>query len=194
MNTFNKITICLIVATFCLKISAQEFCFNGPYDSTYCSNIDSVKTLEFLVTLDLNHQIRTFLPDTLKRCKALKQVCLSFCALDSIPAVLFELTSIEFLLIGGNQLKYISKRIAELKNLNSLNFCGNQLDSLPDEFESLENLEFLSICGNPILHLPQILYKMKNLKTLHIEGCQIPIEEIVQFQRKRPEIRVFWKS
>ena len=60
--------------------------------------------------------------------------------LSSIPEQIGDLTALEYLYLGNNQLTTIPEQIGNLTALTSLDFCFNQLTTIPERIGNLTAL------------------------------------------------------
>ncbi len=81
----------------------------------------------------------------------LKQLWLSMnAALDRIPDAVFELVSLEVLILGATGITEIPPDIVRLRNLKTLGLANTCLRSLPDELGSLPQLTRVVLQSSPV--------------------------------------------
>ncbi len=113
--------------------------------------------------------------------------------LKCIPSFIYEISSLQKLVLQNLKLPYLPKSIGNLKNLVSLDvshnclvslpdsigrltllqrlFLGNnQLISLPESIGNLSNLEFMGLENNKLTSLSNSIFNMKSLKTIDLQG------------------------
>ena len=78
-------------------------------------------------------------------------------SLISIPTEIGQLTNLEDLNVGENQLTSIPKEIGQLTNLTRLHLGDNQLSTLPPELGFLTKLNSLFVNQNNITTIPQAI-------------------------------------
>lgn len=76
---------------------------------------------------------------------------LSYCALESIPAEVFELENLQILKLIGNKISTIPPEIERLKSLTHLYLYNNRIKHLDDDIiDHIKYLECFELAGNPI--------------------------------------------
>jgi internalin A len=91
----------------------------------------------------------------------------------SLPEGIGQLTSLNYLSLGGNRLTSLPPGLAQLGNLQVLLLDGNQLTVLPTELGQLTNLLTLDLAANQLTVLPAELGQLTNLLTLDLAGNQL---------------------
>ncbi|MBE8988468.1 COR domain-containing protein, partial [Nostoc sp. LEGE 12450] len=102
--------------------------------------------------------------------------------LSSLPPEIVQLTNLQTLNLGSNQLSSLPPEIVQLTNLQTLNLGSNQLSSLPPEIVQLTNLQTLNLGSNQLSSLPPEIVQLTNLQTLNLGSNQLSSlpPEIVQ--------------
>ncbi len=113
--------------------------------------------------------------------------------LKSIPNFIFEISSLQKLVLQNLKLPDLSQSIGNLKNLVQLDVSynclesvpdsigrltllkqlllgNNQLISLPESIGNLDNLVFMGLKNNKLISLPNSILNMKSLKNINIRG------------------------
>jgi Leucine-rich repeat (LRR) protein len=103
--------------------------------------------------------------------------------MSSMHMGIYKLKNIEYLFLGGNELKFLPIGICELKSLKKISlgdmtdekvgYVGNPITEIPEQISKLKNLSVLDLSGCPIDSLPDVLGEMENLNTLVIAGTNI---------------------
>jgi Leucine-rich repeat (LRR) protein len=83
--------------------------------------------------------------------------------------------SLEYLYLGGNQLKVLPVELGKLTRLKVLYLCDNQLTVLPKELAKLHQLESLSLHNNNLTALPIAIVKLKNLQAISVRDNPLVI-------------------
>lgn len=107
------------------------------------------------------------------------------------PEEIFEIPSLEVLLIGGFKRRYkspikeIPPQIKNLKNLRALEMVNCSLESLPPEFAELTQLDWLDLGGNFFTKIPAEVFALRELKMFNFAGnllTQLP-DELFDFPK-----------
>ena len=72
----------------------------------------------------------------------------------NLKSAIFELTVLEHLDLGGNNLTYLPSDFSKLKKLNTLIVCECQIETISYDICYLENLKILDIFNNETIVLP----------------------------------------
>ena len=88
----------------------------------------------------------------------------------AVPAEIGQLTSLEVLDLGGNQLTSVPAEIGQLTLLRELHLSGNQLTSLPAEIGHLTSLEELYLQRNQLTSVPAEIGQLTSLRELWLAG------------------------
>lgn len=105
-----------------------------------------------------------------RKIQRIKHVNLDGWGLKSIPAEIFELTTLKSLSLEFNHLKVIPDEISNLTSLTRLYLDYNLLESLPESIGKLLSLKSLCIKHNNISFLPDSLKNLKYLKQIYVMG------------------------
>ena len=134
-----------------------------------CAQIKDLKYSREGNVLNLSRKGLTEFPEEAFLNKDLKVLRLYGNSIDSIPDRIAELTQLEKLYMGRNDLKYIPAAIGELKNLKILSVQYNEIDSLPEELGNLTSLEQLLLNQNKLTSLPESFGNLKNLEIFQVK-------------------------
>uniref|UniRef100_A0A1A7XBW1 Leucine-rich repeat-containing protein 40 n=2 Tax=Iconisemion striatum TaxID=60296 RepID=A0A1A7XBW1_9TELE len=114
---------------------------------TDCSDIS--KLLQ-LTHIDLRNNQLSDLPPEMKNLTKLCSIILSYNRLKSFPEVLYEILSLETVLLGNNQVCVVDPgRLRKLACLTTLDLSNNDLLNIPPELGLCTSLRCLSLEGNP---------------------------------------------
>ncbi|MEA5624273.1 COR domain-containing protein, partial [Nostoc sp. UHCC 0251] len=91
----------------------------------------------------------------------------------SLPPEIVQLTNLQTLDLGSNQLSNLPSEIGQLTNLQTLHLYENQLSSLPPEIVQLTNLQFLNFHNNQLSSLPPEIVQLTNLPSLRLDNNQL---------------------
>ena len=134
--------------------------------------------------------------EKIRKGKEKGRVNISRLGLKSFPKELFEITNLQELFAGGNQLvdlpeefsqlqelkvlniqrcqfTFIPKVIFELKNLKSLDLSNNKIEVIPAEIEKLTNLNSLLLSKNRIEKLPKEIGNLSNISSIDLRRNKI---------------------
>ncbi|MEM9448103.1 MAG: COR domain-containing protein, partial [Cyanobacteria bacterium P01_E01_bin.6] len=98
-----------------------------------------------------------------------------------LPSEIGQLTSLQSLVLSGNQLSALPSEIGQLTSLQSLDLSGNQLSALPTEIGQLTSLQSLDLIANPLRTLPTEIGQLTSLQSLYLRDNPLedPPPEIV---------------
>ncbi len=120
-----------------------------------------------VTTIYLQSQGLTDLPSKLSVCTRLKKLVLDDNQFNTIPEVVYQLKSLEYLSIRGssnqvdwveneNPLEEVSSNIKALSALKVLDLSFNHIKRLPENLSELKNLEILSLDYNEINSIQEL--------------------------------------
>jgi Leucine-rich repeat (LRR) protein len=92
-----------------------------------------------------------------------------------LPASIGNLTALQSLGFGRNQITSVPPEIGNLTSLRALSLAYNQISFLPSTITNLVNLVTLDVSGNGLSSLPEQTGSLLNLETLYIEGNLITV-------------------
>jgi internalin A len=91
---------------------------------------------------------------------------------EELPDEVYELTSIEELHLGSNQIKNISKKIIRLNKLKIFRASNSDFEKFPLELMEVSSLTKIFIGSKNILELPEMLNHWDNLTYLNLGGSE----------------------
>ena len=91
---------------------------------------------------------------------------LSDLGLKILPPEIGQLSSLQILYVGRNQLATLPDSLGQLRSLQVLNLHRNQLATLPDSLGQLSSLQKLYLHDNQLATLPDRLGQLSSLQTL----------------------------
>ena len=104
-----------------------------------------------------------------------------------------ELTNLQDLSFGYNQLTSVPAEICHLPNLQYLSLDNNQLTSVPAEIGHLTNLQVLSLYDNELTSLPAEICNLTNLQKLFLEYNQLTsLPAKIEHQSKQRGTRIYF--
>lgn len=106
--------------------------------------------LQQLVHLDFRNNLLSSLPAELEALVKLRSVILSFNRFKAFPDVLYQITTLETILISSNQVGTIDPlRLKQLSKLATLDLQNNDILQVPPELGNCTSLRALMLDGNP---------------------------------------------
>jgi leucine-rich repeat protein SHOC2 len=90
----------------------------------------------------------------------------------AVPAVIGQLTSLQWLYLSRNQLTSLPAEIGQLTSLQWLYLIDNRLTSLPAEIGQLTSLRELRLIGNSLTGLPAEIGQLTSLEGLYL-SCNL---------------------
>ena len=115
------------------------------------------------------------LPAEIGQLTSLELLYLGDNQLTSVPADIGQLTSLEWLELQHNQLTIVPADIGQLTSLQRLNLHGNRLTSVPVEIGQLTSLRQLSLNHNQLTSVPAEIGQLTSLETLYLSNNQLTI-------------------
>jgi hypothetical protein len=88
--------------------------------------------------------------------------------LTAIPPELGNLTNLQYFSLGDNQLTAIPPELGSLTNLQYLWLSSNELTAIPPELGNLANLQYLDLGNNQLTAIPPELGNLANLQSLYL--------------------------
>ena len=143
-------------------------------EETFNQGVDAWATQATSEDLENRENIQTA-KIRIKECyrESSKELNLSLLGLKSLPAEIRELTNLNSLILGGNQLKALPEEIEKLTSLTWLNLCANHLEALPEQIGKLTSLQVIFLSGNKLEALPVEIGKLTSLESLYLSGNQL---------------------
>ncbi|XP_042371860.1 leucine-rich repeat-containing protein 40 [Plectropomus leopardus] len=132
------------LAEFLSSISDINLSFNR---LTSCSDV--CKFLQ-LMHIDLRNNQLSDLPSEMKNLTKLRSIILNYNRFNSFPEVLYQIISLETVLLGNNQVGKVDPHcLIKMVNLSTLDLSNNDLLNVPPELGLCTSLRCLSLEGNP---------------------------------------------
>ncbi|NWZ27973.1 LRC63 protein, partial [Asarcornis scutulata] len=113
------------------------------------------------------------LPDLTPLMDTLVCLNLSFNNLLFFPVEVFNIKSLQVLVLRNNPIRKIPNDIQRLKSLKKFTISFNLLSDLPSGLFLLENLQYLDIAYNGIRVIPNDIKNLRKLECLNTEGNQL---------------------
>uniref|UniRef100_G3NBF2 Leucine rich repeat containing 40 n=1 Tax=Gasterosteus aculeatus aculeatus TaxID=481459 RepID=G3NBF2_GASAC len=132
-----------------IELSASLSDLNLAFNRLTCCSPDVCKFLQ-LMHMDLRNNQLTDLPSEMKNLNKLRSITLNYNRFKSFPGVLYQIVSLETVLIGNNQVGEVdAHRLKMLVNLSTLDMSNNDLLNIPPEVGLCASLRCLGLEGNP---------------------------------------------
>jgi len=93
--------------------------------------------------------------------------------LTTIPESVTQLSKLEILVLGRNQIKVIPDSIAQLSRLKTLDLSNNQVEAIPSTIVELSQLERIHLSNNAISVIPEIIGELSQLQALYFGGNRL---------------------
>ncbi|WP_299818499.1 hypothetical protein [uncultured Pontibacter sp.] len=154
-----------------VRNKATEICnliLSGKAKSAYKAEYSAVAKDNTGYYLHLQDKNLTSLPDKVSELE-IYQAILTGNDFTEIPKQIFEIESLEWLMVGHNPIKEISKDIYKLKKLNTLYIGSTDITDIRLDFSKLDSLEHLDISDNNLVRLPEQIKNLPNLLWLSID-------------------------
>jgi len=110
----------------------------------------------------------TILPSQIGNLSSLNSLDIGWNQLTRIPKEIGNLTSLSSLKLVANQLKSIPSEIGNLTALIDLDLGGNQLTNITEKIGNLSLLKSLSLSDNKLYGLPPEIGNLSSLKSLYL--------------------------
>lgn len=96
-------------------------------------------------------------------------------ALDALPQEIGNMTKLQEILLGSNQLSSLPASFINLTNLQELSLRDNKFQSLPLVLTDLHNLQKLNLESNQLIMLPQEIGKLTKLQELSLRNNKLSV-------------------
>ncbi len=134
---------------------------------------DSVRGMDWVEVIHLDHNQLTALPDWLGELRRLKRLYVNLNKIGVIPESLGDMAELTKLDASVNRLSSLPNSIGRLRKLRHIHAGANRITSLPASMANLEALEWLFLDGNPLLFLPENLAQLTRLSLLYLHGAEL---------------------
>ena len=128
-----------------------------------------------VVRLGLPEKGLTVLPESFGDFTSLQEVVLFGNELVTLPESFGDLKSLRFLNLVRNKLSILPESFGNLNSIQILFINDNKLKTLPESFGQLKSLQRLNLSNNQLVTLPRSFSNLLNLELLWIE--QNPLDE-----------------
>jgi hypothetical protein len=130
--------------------------------------------------VDLSQQYLTFIPNEMFNgpgarfdIKFITELNISNNRFQTLPTIIFQMSSLELLDISNNSLSMISPEIGNLTKLKALSARNNLITVLPKTIIKISHLQELNLAGNEFTQFPLSLLQLQNLKSLYLGANKI---------------------
>uniref|UniRef100_A0A673CQN4 Leucine rich repeat containing 40 n=1 Tax=Sphaeramia orbicularis TaxID=375764 RepID=A0A673CQN4_9TELE len=122
---------------------------NLGFNRLTCCSPDVCKLLQ-LMHIDFRNNQLSDLPSEMRNLTKLRSIILNYNRFKTFPDILYEVVSLETVLLGNNQVGGVDPgRLIKLVNLSTLDLSNNDLLNIPPELGLCTTLRCLSLEGNP---------------------------------------------
>ena len=128
-----------------------------------------------LPALERLHAARNAALETIPACgwdgvAKLRELQLSNCSLQSLPAGFEALTSCTVLSAGSNRLTVLPPQLGGMKSLRELDLSRNCLTALPTHIAAITSLRTLNVENNALESFPPDIFALESLEHIRIAG------------------------
>ncbi|XP_068176503.1 leucine-rich repeat-containing protein 40 [Antennarius striatus] len=132
-----------------LELQSSVSDINLAFNRLSCCS-PNIGCLQHLTHIDFRNNQLSDLPSEIKNLKKLRSIILKYNRFKSFPEVLYQVVSLETVLLGNNQVNEIDPgRLVQLVHLSTLDLSNNDLLKVPSELGLCSSLRCLSLDGNP---------------------------------------------
>ncbi len=166
-----------------------------------------------LNVLEVTYNSIRELPDGIQKLPYLQSLYLQQNQFSSFPESIMGIKNLQRLSLAGNQIQELPENLSSLHLLRELNLSGNRIRQLPASFFTTTSLEVANLSHNQIAHLddalkqltqlrklylndnqfteiPSVIRQMPNLQFVDISGNHIPREELIEFVKENPQLKI----
>nr|WP_052435836.1 leucine-rich repeat domain-containing protein [Neochlamydia sp. EPS4] len=126
-----------------------------------------------ITSLDLTGIGLTYLPSEIGQLSKLQRLFIGYNQLTTVPAEIGRMSQLQELDLSHNQLTSLPAEIGQLSKLQTLDLNQNQLITLPTEIEQLSELQWLYLNQNQLTSLPAEIGRLSQLQTLYLNHNQL---------------------
>jgi len=146
-----------------------------PPISCATSILEAMKNPNEIIYLVINNEFRDYaklnqFPEEIRNLKNLKYLNLDFNYIKDIPSWIIELSNLELISLGNNNLNTLPSDLSYLKQLKILYLNNNYFKTFPDCLVHIATLEDLNLSYNYLMDLPSNISNLKNLNRFSIEA------------------------
>ncbi|KAK3272958.1 hypothetical protein CYMTET_18776, partial [Cymbomonas tetramitiformis] len=133
--------------------------------TTAMGNLTSLQSLSLQ-----GNRLLTAVPQNIGHMRALKELHSGRCAIEELPITLREITTLEHLNLGYNNLKAVpTGLLGFLVNVVEMDLGDNQLTEIPEDLYCMSSLVVLRLKHNSLFSVPEGISNLKRLKVLHLQ-------------------------
>ena len=114
-----------------------------------------------------------YIPNSINELAHLKSIYFSFNSIESIPHTLWQLDSLNSLLLAGNNIQYISDSLGLLTNLEEFGVYSNPIASIPSSIGNLVKMKDLYLFDMELTTVPESLWNLTDLIRLDLDLNQL---------------------
>lgn len=156
----------------CKKLSLQLYDQNLKNQGEIFSRFINLEILEMQASPSLYDLDDFEFPNEIATLKKLKKISFLNFPLKTFPYWIFEIESLQYLLIRGNDIDTIPDAISRLEQLKTLRIENCPLNKIPKTLKQMKNLKILGLTDTRLIDLSWNLFP-SNLKEINLSGTGI---------------------
>ncbi len=174
MKPLFQITLYSFLLLLAFRATAQESIDTA---HVYRSISEASIAPEKVFKLSLKNVRLDSIPAVVFQMTNLRYLDLSRTHIDTLPPGIGALTSLTYLNLSNNRLSYLPDSIGELTQLKYLGLNRNLLRQLPNAIGNLASLEVLELWDNELEEVPDDIGRLQELKVLELRGILFSDEQ-----------------
>ncbi|MFD2943014.1 leucine-rich repeat domain-containing protein [Flavobacterium notoginsengisoli] len=175
----------------CKKLSLMSYNQNLKDKGEIFSKFINLEILEIQAETSIYYLDDFELPAVIGNLKKLKKISVLNFPLKTFPEWIFEIESLQYLMLRGTDITEIPDLISRLKKLKTLRIENCPLNKIPRTLSLLKNLKILGLSDTRLTNLTWNLFP-SNLKEINFCGTGIYKKEDLEYLKtKLPKTKIF---